>query len=817
MNTALSWIKAYVPDLEVTDQEYMDAMTLSGTKVEGMKRLDQNLEKIVVGQIVKLEKHPDADKLLVCQVDVGSQTIQIVTGAHNISEGDKIPVVLEGGNVAASVHADGKAPEHGIRIKKGKLRGVPSFGMMCSIEELGSTREFFPDAPENGIYLLPPDTPVGADAVEVLGLRDTVFEYEITSNRVDCYSVLGIAREAAATFRKKFVAPVISETGNGEDVRDFLQVEVQDPDLCPRYCARMVKNIRIAPSPKWMQRRLAASGVRPINNLVDITNYVMEEFGQPMHAFDYDQLAGHKIVVKRAQDGDTFQTLDGQIRRLDSNMLMINDGEKGVCIAGIMGGENSKITDNVKTMVFEAACFDGTNVRLSSKRLGLRTESSGKFEKGLDPNTAKLAMDRACQLIEELGCGEVVGGMIDVYPQKREEKTVAFDPDYINALLGTDISREQMLAYFQPLELVYSEADNTLHIPTWRQDISCKADVAEEVARFYGYDHIPTTLPSGAASAGKLSFKLRVEETARQAAQFCGFSQAMTYSFESPKVFDRLLIPSDCALRKAIPIMNPLGEDYSIMRTTPLNGMLTSLATNFNRRNKNVRLYEIANVYLPEELPLTKLPDERTAFSLGMYGEGDFFTMKGVVEEFLHRVGMNKKIGYDPTGSNSTGVYPSGKLPFLHPGRQARIWYDGQEIGYLGEVHPQVTDNYAIGERVYLAVLDLPYIVANATYDYKYTGLAKYPSVTRDISMVMKKEIMVGQVEEIIEKKGGKLVEKYELFDIYEGSQIMAGYKSVAYSITFRAADRTLEDREVQNAMDHILKALQELGIELRK
>lgn len=807
MNTALSWIKAYVPDLEVTDQEYTDAMTLSGTKVEGFERLDKNLDKIVVGQIVKLEKHPDADKLIICQVNVGEETIQIVTGAPNVFEGAKIPVVLVGGNVAASAHGDGPAPENGIRIKKGKLRGVPSFGMMCSIEELGSTKEAFPDAPENGIYILPEDTPVGADAVEVLGLHDTVFEYEITSNRVDCYSVLGIAREAAATFGKKFVPPTIKETGNGEDVHHYLEVEVKDADLCPRYCARMVKNIKLGPSPKWMQRRLAASGIRPINNLVDITNYVMEEYGQPMHAFDYDLLAGHKIVVKRAQDGDTFQTLDGQIRKLDSNILMINDGEKGVCIAGIMGGENSKITDDVKTMVFEAACFDGTNVRLSSKRIGLRTDSSGKFEKGLDPNTAELAIHRACQLIEELGCGEVVGGMIDVYPEKRVEKKVDFDPDYINRLLGTNLSREQMLEYFKPLELVYNEEDSTLTIPTWRQDILRKADVAEEVARFFGYANIPTTLPSGSATAGKLSFKLRVEETARDVAEFCGFSQAMTYSFESPKVFDKLMIPADSVLRQAITIMNPLGEDYSIMRTTSLNGMLTSLSTNFNRRNKNVRLYEIANIYLPKALPLTELPDERTQFTLGMYGDGDFFTMKGVVEEFLEKVGLNGKITYNPN---------TGKT-FLHPGRQANIVYEGQVIGYLGEIHPQVADNYAIGERVNVAVLDMPCIVSKVSYDRKYTGIAKYPSVTRDISMVMKKEILVGQIEEIIEKKGGKLVESYKLFDIYEGSQIMAGFKSVAYSITFRAADHTLEDKEVQNAMDKILKALQDLGIELRK
>ena len=806
MNTALSWIKAYVPDLECTAQEYTDAMTLSGTKVEGYEKLDKNLEKIVVGQIKTIEPHPNADKLIICQVDVGNEMIQIVTGAPNVKEGDKVPVVLDGGKVAGG-HDGSPLPENGIKIKKGKLRGVESFGMMCSIEELGSSKEMYPDAPENGIYILKEDAPVGADAVEVLGLHDVVFEYEITSNRVDCYSVLGIAREAAATFRKEFKAPEVKMTGNEEDIHDYLSVEVRDDELCPRYCARMVKNIKLGPSPEWMQRRLAASGIRPINNIVDITNYVMEEYGQPMHAFDYDLLAKHQIIVQRAGDKEQFQTLDGQMRTLDSSMLMICDGEKSVGIAGIMGGENSKITDDVQTMVFEAACFDGTNIRLSAKKLGLRTDASGKFEKGLDPNNAEEAVNRACQLIEELGCGEVVGGMIDHYPVKKEEKRVVFDPESINALLGTNLSKEQMLSYFEPLELKYDKEAEELIIPTFRQDIECGADVAEEVARFFGYDNIPTTLPSGEATTGKLSFKLRIEEVAKDIAEFCGFSQAMTYSFESPKVFDKLLMPKDSKLRETVTIMNPLGEDYSIMRTTPLNGMLTSLSTNYNRRNKNVRLYEIGNIYLPKALPVTELPEERTQFTLGMYGEGDFFTMKGVVEEFFDKVGLHEKISYDPNAGRS----------FLHPGRQANIVYRGNVVGYLGEIHPAVTDNYAIGERVYIAVIDMPFVVEYASFDRKYTGIAKYPAVTRDISMLMKKEILVGQVEEIIEKKGGKLVESYHLFDLYEGSQIAEGYKSVAYSIVFRAADHTLEEKEVSAAMEKILTALEDIGISLRK
>ncbi len=805
MNTSLSWIKAYVPDLDVTAQEYTDAMTLTGTKVEGFERLDKNLEKIVVGEILSIDRHPDADKLVICQVNVGDETLQIVTGAPNVHVGDKVPVVLDGGKVAGG-HDGGPLPEDGITIKAGKLRGVDSYGMMCSIEELGSDRNMYPDAPESGLYILPADAVPGEDAVALLGLRDTVFEYEITSNRVDCYSVLGIAREAAATFGKEFKAPVITKTGNSEDINDYLKVTVENTDLCKRYCARMVKNIHLAPSPKWLQHRLAASGIRPINNIVDITNYIMEEYGQPMHAFDYDLLAGHEIVVKCAKDGDVFQTLDGQERKLDHTVLMINDAEKEVGIAGIMGGENSKITDDVKTMVFECATFDGTNIRLSAKKVGLRTDASGKYEKGLDPNPAEEAVNRACQLIEELGAGEVVGGMIDVYPVKAEESRVKFQPEKINALLGTDIAPETMLQYMEKIELRYDKETGEIVAPTWRQDIHCMADLAEEVARFYGYDKIGTTLPTGEATTGKLSYKLRVEQIARNVAEFCGFSEGMTYSFESPKVFDKLNIPAEDAARQTVVISNPLGEDFSVMRTLPLHGMLNSLSTNYNRRNKNVRLYELANVYLPKSLPLTELPDERMQFTLGMYGDGDFFTMKGVVEEFFDKAGMHGRVSYDPE---------AGKT-FLHPGRQAAILYEGDMVGYLGEVHPDVLDNYKIGEKAYVAVLDMPAVTPHTSFDRKYTGIAKYPAVSRDLSMVVPKNILVGQIEEMIVQRGGKILESYNLFDIYEGSQILEGYKSVAYSITFRAKDHTLEEKEINGAMNKILNGLKSMGIELR-
>lgn len=808
MNTSLSWIKMYVPDLDVTAQEYTDAMTLSGTKVEGYERLDADLDKIVVGEILSVERHPDADKLVVCQVNVGEKTVQIVTGAPNVevgTSGQKVAVVLDGGKVAGG--HDGKKTPGGITIKSGKLRGVPSEGMMCSIEELGSSRELYPEAPENGIYIFRDDVKVGESAVHALGLDDVIFEYEITSNRVDCYSVIGIAREAAATFGKEFKPPLVKATGNDEDVHDYIKVEIVDKELCPRYTARVVKNVKIGPSPKWMQRCLAANGIRPINNLVDITNYVMEEYGQPMHAYDLDTIAGGKIVVRRAEKDEKFVTLDGQERQMDENVLMICDAEKAVGIAGIMGGENSMITDNVKTVLFEAACFDGTNIRLSSKRVGLRTDASGKFEKGLDPNNAEAAINRACQLMEELGAGEVVGGMVDVYSKVKEPVRVKFEPERINALLGTNLDEQTMLDYLAEVELEYDKEKNEIIAPTFRHDIFRTADLAEEVARFFGYDNIPTTLPSGEATTGKLPFKLRIEEKARDVAEYCGFSQGMSYSFESPKVFDKLMLDPDDKLRETITIMNPLGEDFSVMRTISLNGMLTSLATNYNRRNKNVKLYELGNVYLPKSLPLTELPNEQMMFTLGMYGEGDFFSMKGVVEEFFSQIGMNKRPDYDSKAGKN----------FLHPGRQANIIYEGTVVGYLGEVHPEVCDNYGIGDRAYVAVIEIPAVLEYATFDHKYEGIAKYPAVTRDISMVVPKNVLAGQIEHMIAQRGGKILESYELFDIYEGHQIKSGFKSMAYSIVFRSKEKTLEENEVASAMKKIMNGLESLGIELRQ
>ncbi len=811
MNTSLSWIKAYVPELECSAQEYTDAMTLTGTKVEGYEKLDADLEKIIVGKILKIDKHPDADKLVVCQVQIDEEgtSTQIVTGAKNVFEGAIVPVVLDGGRVAGG--HDGSKTPGGIKIKKGKLRGVESNGMMCSIEELGSDRNMFPEAPEDGIYIFNDnpdyaDVKIGQSAISVFGMDDVIFEYEITSNRVDCFGVLGIAREAAATFRKPFVPPVVEVKENDEKTSDYISVDVQDNDLCKRYVARVVKNIKLAPSPLWMQQRLRSVGIRPINNIVDITNYVMEEYSQPMHAYDLDTIEDKKIVVRRANDGEKFVTLDGQERELDSSILMICDGKKPVGIAGIMGGENSMITDNVKTMLFEAACFDGTNIRLSGKKLGMRTDAQSKFEKGLEPNTAMEAINRACQLINELGAGEVVGGCVDIYPQPWQEKRLKLVPDKYNALLGTDIDKETMITYLKAIDMGYDEATDEIVVPTWRQDLNCDADIAEEIARFYGYDKIPVSLPQGTATPGKMSYKLRIEQIIRGIVESFGFNESMNYSFESPKVYDKLLIAADDKLRDVVTISNPLGEDYSIMRTTMLNGMLTSLATNFNRRNKNVKLYEIGNIYLPKALPLTELPDERSQISLGFFGDGDFFNLKGVIEEIIEKLGIKGLLTFNP----------KAELPFLHPGRKAEVVLNNEVIGYLGEVHPIVAGNYDLGTKAYVATLDILKLVEKSSFDYKYKGIANYPAVTRDISMVMKKEILAGDVEAVIRKNGGKLLESYKLFDIYEGSQIAQGYKSMAYSIVFRAKDRTLEDKDINEVMDKILAGLNKLGVELR-
>ena len=717
--------------------------------------------------------------------------------------------MLDGGRVACD-HS-GNKPGEGFVIKAGKLRGVDSAGMMCSIDELGRDKTYYPEADEEGLYIFNKieggsTLKLGSDALIPLGLRDALVEYEVTSNRVDCFGIEGIAREAAATFRKEFKPPVIKETGNNEKAEDYISVEIKDNELCKRYVARVVKNVKIAPSPLWMQRKLSAVGIRPINNIVDITNYVMTELSQPMHAYDIDTIEERKIVVERAANGEKFTTLDGVERELDDTVLLIKDGKKAVGIAGIMGGENSKINEGLNTVLLEAACFDGTNIRLSSKKIGLRTDASGKFEKGLHPETALLAMNRACTLIEEIGAGEVACGVVDVYPVKEGDREVEFDLDACNRLLGTSISLDMAREYFDRLGIKINDDLKSVVVPYFRQDLLRNADLAEELARFFGYDKIPTTLPSGESTAGGETFGMEIEGKARELAEQFGFCEGMTFSFESPKVFDRLLLPLDAKEREAIEIKNPLGEDYSIMRTQIINGMLTSLGTNSARRNKNVRLYEISNIYLAKQLPLEDYPEERKQFCLGMYGEGDFFVLKGVIEEFLYKVGMKKLPSYNAD---------AGKT-FLHPGRQAEIIYEDTVVGYFGEVHPLVQEAYGIAERTYVANIDLSVICKKANFTVKYEGIAKFPSVVRDISLVMDKSLTAGEIEKIIRSESGAILESLELFDIYEGERIGADKKSMAYSITFRNKEKTLEESEISAVMDKILKGLQTIGAVLR-
>ena len=801
MTTSLSWIKAYVPELEVEPQEYMDAMTLSGSKVEGYKKLDEDLEKIVIGQVLKIEKHPDADKLVICQVDIGGETTQIVTGAPNVFEGAKVPVVLDGGRVAGG--HDGKVVEGGIKIKKGKLRGIESNGMMCSIEELGSNTDMYPDAAEDGLYILPEDAPVGESAVAYLGLDDVVVEYEITSNRVDCFSILGIAREAAATFGKEFIPPVVTETGNTEDVNDYIKVSVEDADLCPRYTARVVKNIKIAPSPKWMQHRLASHGIRPINNIVDITNYVMVEYGQPMHAFDYRYVKGGKIVVRRAGEDKTLTTLDGNVRTLQPDMLVIADETKPVGLAGVMGGENSEIVDDTVDVVFESANFLGSSIRKTALALGMRTDASAKFEKDIDPMLTVPAVNRACELVELLGAGEVMDGMIDVLNYVPQPVTVKLEPERINALLGTDISEADMIEYLRREEVPV--VDGMIQVPSWRPDLRVMADIAEEVARYYGYNNIETTLMRGATTMGGYSDEQKLENAAGAAARALGYSEIITYSFVSPSSFDAIRLPADSPLRKTVKLVNPLGEDTSIMRTVILPSMLDILSRNYAFKNKGVKLYEIGKIYLPVEGQ--KLPDEPKRMIFGTYGEHEnFFTLKGEIDALLEQLNVHPAAYIADT-----------KNPSYHPGRCADIIIDGKKLGVIGQIHPLVAEGYGIDGEVYVAELDFTGLQAALAPERVFHSLPKFPTVSRDLALVCDEAMTVGMLEACIKKAGGKLLRSIQLFDIYRGPGIAPGKKSVAFSLELRADDRTLTDEDTTGVTNAVLEKLKnDLGVTLR-
>ncbi len=779
-------------DIDVTPKEYADAMTMSGSKVEGYESMGDSIKNVVTGKVLTCEDHPDSDHLHITTVDAGTgEILQIVCGAPNCKAGIIVPVALVGAELP------------GGKIKKGKIRGVESSGMLCSHDELGITEDMLGYEPEYGILVLPEDTPIGKDIRDIFGMNETVVEFEITSNRPDCFSIIGLARESAATFGKKFTIPEVKFNENSENIADTISVEVLDKDKCKRYCARMVKNVKIAPSPSWMQQRLTACGVRPINNIVDITNYVLLEYGQPMHAFDLRDLEDNKIIVRRAEDGEVIKTLDEQDRQLTNNDLVIADGKRAVAIAGVMGGFNSEVKDDTTTVVFESATFDAASVRLTAQRVGLRTESSSRYEKGLDYNNTVPAVERACQLVEELGCGEVVGGMIDVMGNVKDMETLPFRPEKINTFLGTDIPTEDMVKIFNALEIAVDTDKMTVTPPSFRPDLEGEADIAEEVARFYGYDKIPTTLLSGEATCGMKNDRQKAQDAIGESLNAQGMYEIYTYTFVSPSIFDKLNIPADSDLRNVVKITNPLGEDTSVMRTTTIASMLEILARNYNYRNAAAKLYEIGKVFIPTG---EELPNEPYKITMGMYGNKvDFYDIKGICESLFADLKVNK-VKYEAVTDN----------PTFHPGRCAKITAGGKTLGIIGEIHPAVTRKFGIETPVYIGELDFESVFLNINTNIKFTELPKFPAVTRDIAVLVDKTTPVADIEEII-VRASKNLESVKLFDVYEGDKIPEDKKSVAYNIVYRAADRSLTGEEVQKSFDKAVRSLEhQLGAQLR-
>ncbi|MBC2580280.1 phenylalanine--tRNA ligase subunit beta [Clostridium sp. DJ247] len=792
MKVPVKWLKDYV-DIDIAPKELGDRLTLSGSKVEEVITTGDEIENVVTGKLVKIEQHPDADKLSVCQADIGEkELLQIVTGANNMKEQDIVPVALHGSTING-----------GVKIKKGKLRGVVSNGMFCSEEELGIAG----DEPVHGLMILPENTPIGKDIKEVLNMTSSIIDLEITSNRPDCLSVIGIARETAATLDKTYKMPPLDFKVTCKDnIKEELKVELKDK-LCRRYMARGIKNIKIQPSPAWIQDRLLEAGVRPINNIVDITNFVMLELGQPMHAFDVREITSKTIVVERAKNGEKFTTLDGTERTLTSDALNIKDGEKTIGLAGIMGGLNSEVKEDTTYIIFECANFDGTNIRVSSQKLGLRTEASSRFEKDLDPNLIDIAMDRACHLAEELGVGEIMEGTIDIYPEKLEAHSVEVDYNWVNKFLGTELSKEEMKNYLDRLDLTTELKDDTLvvKVPTFRCDVNIKEDIAEEIARIYGYDKIPTTLIKSVSTRGGKNKKQHLDDKVIEALIASGLNQSISYSFVSPKVFDKILLPQDSSLRKVVTIKNPLGEDYSIMRTTTIPSMMEALARNYARNNEYAALFEIGKVYLPNE-DTNKLPKERNLVTIGLYGDVSYFHLKGIIENILETLGIDK-FSFKRESEN----------PSFHPGKTAVLNIKKDEVGVLGEMHPDVADNYGVEERCYIAELNLDVLYSYANLDRKYKALPKFPAVTRDMAILVDDEILVQDIEEIMWKQGGNILESIKLFDVYKGEQIPSGKKSIAYAIVYRAENKTLKDEDVNKVHDKIVRTLENrLGAQLR-
>ena len=796
MNLSMKWLSDYVT-LDTTVKEFCAAMTMSGSKVEVATEEGSEIKNVVVGKLLSVVPHENSDHLVVCQVDVGQeQPIQIVTGAPNVKAGDIVPVALCGAELP-----------NGVKIKKGKLRGVESNGMLCSLGELGLTVHDFPYAIADGIFLIQEDCQIGQDIHEAIGLNDTSVEFEITSNRPDCLSVTGLAREAAATYHVPLNLKKPTFQGIDGNIQDALQVEIQNKEKCPRYAAGIVKNVKIAPSPRWMRERLRASGVRPINNLVDITNYVMLEYGQPMHAFDLRYVKDGKIVVRNAAEGETITTLDGVTRTLSPEMLVIADAEKPIAVAGVMGGEYSGIMEDTNTVVFESAYFEPVQVRRTAKKLGMRTDASARYEKGLDPEGCLRTLERAFELVELLGAGEPVRTHIDLDYNEKQRNRIPFDPAWINKFLGTNISREEMCDTMKMLEI---EVDgDTCISPSFRIDLERPADIAEEVARIYGYNNIPSTVIKGVANAS-LTPKQKFRRTLENATVAVGCYGILTYSFISPKYFDKIALPADSSLRKTVVISNPLGEDTSVMRTTTLPSMLETLSLNYKNRNAAVALYEIGKEYLPTAPD--KLPEEPDRLTIGMYGDdADFFTLKGMVETILETAGLHD-CTYKACGTDS----PFGETCALHPGRSAVIYAGETPIGYLGEVHPTVQKNYDIGTRTYVAKLLIDEMQPLAQTEITYQPLPKFPAITRDLSLVCADEVPVGDLQAAMKKAVGNILEQITLFDVYKGEQIAAGMKSVSFSIRMRSHEGTLTDEQADAAMKRVLKALKEHGATLR-
>ena len=795
MDLSRRWLLDYVDINDIDEKTFADDMTLSGSKVESWSTEGEELKNIVVGQILSLERHPDSDHMWICSVDAGDDApIQIVTGAQNLKVGDYVPAALHN----SVVHG-------GHKITKGKLRGVESCGMLCSLGELGLTVHDFPYAIEDGIFVLGDDcdrTP-GMDIKEAIGLNDTVTEFEITPNRPDCLSVVGLAREAAVTFGRKLTVPTNEYKTAGGDVKELLHsVTIDAPDKCYRYAGAVVKNVRVKPSPKWIRERLRASGVRPINNIVDITNFVMLEYGQPMHAFDLRYLDGGRVIVRNAAEGESITTLDGIERRLSPEMLVIADENKPVAVAGVMGGEFSGIMDDTNTIVFESACFYGPSIRKTAKKLGMRTEASGRFEKGLDPDGCLMSLKRALQLVEELDAGDIVDGVVDVYPNPKQQTVIDFCPDWVNNFIGINVSADEQKKILTDLE--FEVKDGKIYVPSFRSDVEHKADISEEIARFYGFDKIAVRELQGAADGGLDDFQ-KFEKLIVSRCIALGLSEIVTYSFISPKAYDKIALPSDSALRKCVVISNPLGEDTGVMRTSMIPSMMDTLSRNYNNRNLSAFLFENGKVYIPNGED--ELPDENRTLSIGMYGDGiDFFTLKGKVEALFAAAGV---VGYD--------VEPVTDNPTFHPGRTARFTVENEEVALLGEIHPDVAENYSIGTKVYVASISVDKLFKYQHTKRVYKPSPRFPALTRDLAVVCDRITPVLLLEKLIAKAVGKTLEHISLFDVYQGEQIEKGKKSVAFSLRLRAADKTMTDAEADEAMNKAIKALDAVGAELRK